>query len=114
METYSPTLDDVFHALADATRRSVVTRLAKGSASIMELMAPHRLGLPAFLKHIKVLERCGLITTQKAGRVRTCALKQENLLAVEKWFDEQQAVWKSRYDNLDTLLVNLKGNDDET
>ena len=72
------------------------------------------MGLPAFLKHIKVLESSGLIVSEKAGRVRTCKLRPENLAAVEKWFDEQRAAWQSRYENLDNLLINLQGQVDET
>mgnify|MGYP003335711843 CR=1 FL=1 len=114
MENYSATLDLAFHALADPTRRSVIARLCSGSASIKELAEPFQLGLPAFLKHIKVLESSGLIVSEKAGRVRTCKLRPENLAAVEKWFDEQRAAWQSRYENLDNLLINLQGQVDET
>jgi DNA-binding transcriptional ArsR family regulator len=112
MENYSLSLNDVFHALADPTRRSVIARLGNGSASIKELAEPFGLGLPSFLKHIKVLESCGLIATIKVGRVRTCELKRENLIAAEKWFDEQRAAWQSRYDNLDNLLISLKEQDE--
>jgi DNA-binding transcriptional ArsR family regulator len=114
METYSISIDDVFHALSDPTRRSVIARLASGSASIKELAAPFGLGLPSFLKHIKVLESSGLIASEKVGRVRTCKLKRENLAAAEKWFDEQRVCWENRYENLDNLLTTLKGAEDES
>ncbi len=114
MGNYSASLTSVFHALADPTRRSVIARLGNGSASIKELAEPFGLGLPSFLKHIKVLESSGLIASEKVGRVRTCKLKRENLIAAEKWFDEQRAVWKSRYENLDNLLTTLKGQEDES
>lgn len=71
------------------------------------------LGLPSFLKHIKVLENSGLIASEKVGRVRTCKLKRANLIAAQKWFDEQRAGWESRYDNLDNLLITLKGEGDD-
>lgn len=109
MENYQASLDDAFHALADPTRRSVVARLGSGSATIKQLAEPFPMGLPAFLKHIKVLERSGLIASHKVGRVRTCKLRRENLAAAEQWFDEQRTVWEGRYENLDTLLNTLKG-----
>lgn len=114
MENYSTSLNDVFHALADPTRRSVIARLGSGSASIKELAEPFGLGLPSFLKHIKVLESSGLIASEKVGRVRTCKLRRGNLAAAEKWFDEQRAAWESRYKNLDNLLTTLKGEEDES
>ena len=113
MENYSASLSGVFHALADPTRRSVIVRLSRGSASIKELAEPFGLGLPSFLKHIKVLETSGLIASEKIGRVRTCKLRRDNLAAAEKWFDEQRAVWANRYGNLDSLLTPLKGEEDE-
>jgi DNA-binding transcriptional ArsR family regulator len=114
MANYSATLDDVFQALSDPTRRSVIARLASGSASIKELAEPFGLGLPTFLKHIKVLEACGLIATEKAGRVRTCTLNRRKLIAAEKWFDAQRKGWESRYDNLDNLLSSLQGEEGES
>ena len=114
MENYSPVLDNVFHALADPTRRSVIARLGKGSASIKDLAEPFGLGLPSFLKHIKVLEGSGLIASEKVGRVRTCRLRRENLSVAEKWFEQQRAAWQSRFENLDNLLTTLKGEDGES
>ncbi|RAS38714.1 ArsR/SmtB family transcription factor [Paraburkholderia bryophila] len=114
MENYSSSLNGVFHALADPTRRSVIARLGSGPASIKELAEPFGLGLPSFLKHIKVLESSGLIASEKVGRVRTCKLRRGNLTAAEKWFDQQRAVWENRYENLDNLLTSLKGEDDES
>lgn len=114
MENHSASLNNVFHALADPTRRSVIARLGRGSASIKELAEPFGLGLPSFLKHIKVLEGSGLIASEKVGRVRTCKLKRANLIAAEKWFDKQRAGWESRFDNLDTLLTTLRGDEDES
>lgn len=114
MENYHASLNNVFHALADPTRRSVIARLGRGSASIKELAEPYGLGLPTFLKHIKVLESSGLIASMKTGRIRTCELRRENLTAAEKWFDEQRVGWQSRFDNLDNLLTTLKGEEDES
>lgn len=114
MEHYSNTLNHAFHALSDPTRRYVVARLSSGPASIKELAEPFDMGLPSFLKHIKVLETSGLITSEKSGRVRTCALNKDQLAAAEKWFVQQRANWESRYENLDNLLTGMNGYENET
>ena len=72
-------LDAAFHALADPTRRAVVSRLARGPAPVKELAEPFGMGLPAFMKHLGILERDGLIRTEKVGRVRTCRIEAANL-----------------------------------
>ena len=113
MDNHLIPLDAVFHALADPTRRAVLGRLGTGSATISELAEPFDMALPSFMKHIGVLERSRLIVSQKSGRVRTCALDRESLIAAERWFGEQHLLWQTRYSNLDTLLANIKGNEDE-
>jgi DNA-binding transcriptional ArsR family regulator len=65
------------------------------------------------MKHISVLERSHLLVSRKKGRVRTCALDRESLIAAERWFGEQHLLWQDRYSNLDTLLASIKGDDDE-
>ena len=114
MDNYGAALDSVFHALADPTRRAVVQRLGRGAATVSELAAPFDMALPSFMKHIGVLETSGLIVSKKIGRVRTCTLEQKRLTAAERWFDEQHALWKSRYENLDTLLQTLNGTENES
>jgi len=114
MDKYSTSLDTIFHALADPTRRAVVQRLAKGPAPVKELAEPYDMALPSFMKHLNVLEEAGLIASKKQGRVRTCSFNPDKLEAAEKWFDEQRALWASRFDNLDTLLSSLQGGNDET
>lgn len=113
MDNHPIMLDAVFHALADPTRRAVLGRLGRGSATISELAEPFDMALPSFMKHIGVLERSRLIASHKSGRVRTCALDRESLIAAERWFGEQHLLWQTRYSNLDTLLASIKGNDDE-
>lgn len=113
MENYSASLDAAFHALSDPTRRRVMSRLMRGPAPVKELAKPFEMGLPSFLKHLKILEESGLISSRKEGRVRTCEARADRLAAVERWFDEQRAIWASRYEKLDTLLTNLQGEDDE-
>lgn len=113
MDNKSVELDAVFHALADPTRRAVLHRLGKGTATIGELAEPFDMALPSFMKHISVLERSRLIVSRKIGRVRTCALDRERLIAAERWFGEQHLLWQTRYSKLDSLLANLKGDDDD-
>lgn len=101
-------LDSVFYALGDSTRRAVIQRLGRGPATVSELAAPFNMALPSFMKHVTVLERCGLVRSSKSGRIRTCVLDHQNLAAAERWFDEQRALWAGRYENLDNLLQTLK------
>lgn len=100
-------LDATFHALADPTRRAVIQRLCRGPATVSELAEPFDMALPSFMKHVGVLEGIGLIRSKKIGRIRTCTLEYKNLAAAERWFEEQRAIWKSRYQNLDLLLEKL-------
>lgn len=112
MDNYGLALDSIFHALADPTRRAVIQRLGRGKATVSELAQPFDMALPSFVKHISVLERSRLITSQKRGRVRTCRLELQSLATTDRWFDELRAQWAGRYDNLDTLLVKLNGGED--
>src|SRR3546814_17026722 len=89
-------LDSVFHALADPTRRAVISRLLDGAAPVKRLSEPFQMGLPAFLKHLSVLEASGLIHTEKQGRVRTCRVDAARLAAAEGWLAEQRALWPGR------------------
>lgn len=114
MDNHRRYLDPLFHALADPTRRAVVAELGKGPASVSDLADPFPMGLPAFLKHITVLEEAGIIATRKQGRVRTCTLQEDRLAAAEAWFREQRDLWASRYDQLDDLLITLQDKPDET
>ena len=93
-------LDSVFHALADPTRRAVIARLMDGAAPVKRLSEPFPIGLPAFLKHLSVLEASGLIRTEKQGRVRTCRIDAKRLAAAEGWLAEQRAIWQGRTDRL--------------
>lgn len=110
MESYS--LDNAFHALADPTRRAVVARLMRSPAPVKELARPFDMGLPAFLKHLRVLEDSGLIATEKAGRVRTCRASIARLQQVETWLAEQRAVWQGRTDRLATYVETRLQEDD--
>lgn len=100
MENYYAPLDAAFHALADPTRRAVVSRLVKGPAPVKELAEPFDMGLPSFMKHLRILENDGLISSQKVGRVRTCWVNTERLAAAKSWLSEQRELWQARTDRL--------------
>lgn len=100
----APPLDGVFHALADPGRRAMVDRLMRGPASVSELAAPLDMSLPAVLQHLAVLERSGLVATEKAGRVRTCRLEAGALKTAEQWIAERRTTWERRLDRLDDFL----------
>lgn len=89
-----------FHALGDPTRLAVVEKLLKGPASVSELAEPHPMALPAFTKHLGVLERAGLIRSEKKGRVRTCFIHPPAIRAIDQWFVDRRAMWESRLDRL--------------
>lgn len=93
-----------FAALGDPTRLAIVERLACGPTSAGDLAAPTTLSLPAVLKHVRVLEQAGLVTTAKRGRVRECRLRDDALVAVAEWTAQQQALWSTRLDALGSLL----------
>ncbi len=100
MGNYSVSLNKAFHALSDPTRRAVLNRLLAGPLSVKELAEPFEMGLPSFMKHIRVLEDCDLIASQKQGRIRTCRIKPKQLAAAEKWLSQQRSVWEARTDRL--------------
>lgn len=113
MANNAPALDTAFYALADPTRRAVVARLGRGGASVSELAAPFAIGLPTFLKHLKVLEQSGLVETGKHGRTRICRLRPARLTEVETWLAEQRQVWEARTDRLAAYVeTHLKDADD--
>ncbi len=107
MAKHDSDLSPLFHALADPTRRAILTRLAQGPARVTELADPTGLRLPTVMRHLSVLEDAGLIATSKDGRVRTCALVPEALSPVRTWLDEQRAIWEARLDRLDDYVTRL-------
>ncbi|MEO7997916.1 MAG: metalloregulator ArsR/SmtB family transcription factor [Gemmatimonadaceae bacterium] len=106
MEQYSERLDGIFQALADPTRRAVIKRLGKGSASISDLAQPFDMALPSFMKHVRLLEASGLIRTRKTGRVRTCSIEKKQFAAVDTWLSTQRAIWESQTDRLEQFVTN--------
>ena len=104
-------LDQMFHALADPSRRQMVERLSRGPASVSELAEPLAMSLPAVVQHLAVLEQSGLVTTQKIGRVRTCTLDTGTLSRAEQWINARRKGWERRLDRLGAFLA---ANPDET
>ena len=100
-----PSLDLMYAALADGSRRAMVERLSRGPASVKELAEPLAMSLPAVLQHLRVLEGSGLIRSQKVGRVRTCRLEPAALQAAERWIADRRSQWVSRLDRLETYLT---------
>jgi DNA-binding transcriptional ArsR family regulator len=97
-------LDDVFHALADPTRRSLVERLTRGPASVSELAAPLPMSLPAVMQHLAVLDAAGLTHSEKRGRVRWRRLNVEAMAAAETWIADRRRLWNARLDALERHL----------
>jgi DNA-binding transcriptional ArsR family regulator len=108
MPNQSPGLDRIFYALADPTRRAVLERLNDSPAPVSELAQPFDMALPSFIQHLGVLERCGLVFSQKSGRVRTYQLAPQPLQAAEHWIAKQRTMWEARFDQLDTYLNTIK------
>lgn len=104
MLNHQASLDRVFHALADPTRRAMVERLSRGPASVSELAGPHDLTLAAVVQHLQVLEDSGVIRTEKIGRVRTCRIEPGTLGVAEKWISDHRARWEKRLDRLGDFL----------
>lgn len=105
MAKHYPDLSLLFHALADPTRRSILTRLAAGPARVTDLSEPTGLRLPTVMRHISVLEEAGLIATSKDGRVRTCAIVPDALEPARTWLDEQRSRWEARLDRLEAFAM---------
>ena len=101
-------LNLLFHALADPWRRAMVERLSRGPAPVSELARPLPMSLPAAMQHLGVLEAAGLVRSQKAGRVRTCAIEPGALSQAERWINARRAEWENRLDRLDDYLKTLE------
>ncbi|MEH2051464.1 ArsR/SmtB family transcription factor [Nostoc sp.] len=97
-----------FAALADPTRRAILTHLAKGEASVSELAKPFKMSLPAISKHIKVLERAGLISRGREAQWRPCQIKAQPLRDAADWIEQYRQLWEQRLDQLDDYLHELQ------
>jgi DNA-binding transcriptional ArsR family regulator len=101
-------LSDTFAALANSTRRAILARLAEGAATVNELAEPFEVTLPAISKHIKVLERAGLVTRGHRAQYRPCALDAGPLAKVSTWAEQYRPVWEARFDRMDDYLTQLR------
>lgn len=101
-------IDGVFRALADPTRRHVLERLSRSPASVSELAKPFDMALPSFVEHLRILEGYGLVRSAKSGRVRTYQLVPARMRAAEDWLATQRTFWTTRLDQLDNYLLELK------
>jgi DNA-binding transcriptional ArsR family regulator len=101
-------LDASFAALSDTTRRGILEQLARADASITDLAAKFRMTLTGMKKHVTILERAGLVTTKKVGRVRTCRLGLQRLAEEAAWIERHRQLWDARFDELDIVVEELK------
>jgi DNA-binding transcriptional ArsR family regulator len=110
-------LSETFAALANSTRRSILARLAEGEATVNDLAEPFELTLPAISKHIKVLERAGLVVRGQRAQYRPCALDAAPLEEVSTWAEQYRQAWEARFDRMDDYLARLRpqkaGEDDD-
>ena len=96
--------DRVFNALGDPTRRAIVEKLTRGPTTVSRLAEPLAITITAVRQHLDVLEECGLVRTQKIGRVRTCSFETKGLAVLEVWIKEQRTLWEQRLDRLSDLI----------
>lgn len=114
MHTGTRQLDATFAALADPTRRAILARLAQGEATVLELLEPFDMSQPAVSKHLKVLERAGLISRGREAQRRPSRLEVGPLLEAEAWIERYRAMWERNYERLDALLEELKATRGQT
>ena len=107
MAKHDPDLSILFNALADPTRRSILTQLAERPSAVTDLAEPTGLRLPTVMRHLAVLEEAGLIVTSKDGRIRTCAIVPAALDPARAWIEKQRAIWDARLDRLDAFVMNV-------
>jgi len=99
------TIERVFHALGDPTRRAIVEKLSRGPLSVSRLAEPLDITLTAVVQHLQVLEESGLVHTEKLGRVRTCRVESLGFSLLEQWIADRRSTWERRLDRLDRLLA---------
>ena len=104
----SDPLTQTLSALADPTRRAILARLSKGEATVNELAEPFNMSLPAVSKHLKVLERAGLISRGREAQTRPCRTEPETLKAVDGWLSDYRALWEQRLDRLEAHLAKIQ------
>ena len=100
-----PDIDRIFQALGDPTRRTLLEKLSEGPVSVSRLAEPLDMTLAAVVQHLQILEECGLVRTEKSGRVRTCSIDSRGLTAATDWLSERRSPWDKRLDRLGDLLL---------
>jgi DNA-binding transcriptional ArsR family regulator len=105
MNRKKPSIEGVFHALGDATRRAILERLSQGPVSVSRLAEPLEMTLAAVVQHLQVLEESGLVQTEKLGRVRTCRIEPSGLSVAAEWIGERRSMWERRLDRLGEMLA---------
>jgi DNA-binding transcriptional ArsR family regulator len=105
MLTQRVQVDRVFHALGDPTRRAMIEKLSEGPISVSRLAQPLDITLAAVVQHLQVLEKSGLVRTEKVGRIRTCRVEPKGLTVVERWVSDRRSLWETRFDRLGKLLA---------
>ena len=108
VQYYQSRFDTSFAALSDATRRGVLEQLGRSDASVTDLAEKFHMTLTGMKKHVGVLERAGLVTTEKIGRVRTCRLGRSRLEEEAAWIERYRKLWDARFDELDKVVEELK------
>jgi DNA-binding transcriptional ArsR family regulator len=101
----NPNVNRIFHALGDPMRRALVEKLSEGPISVSRLAEPFDITLAAVVQHLQVLEKSGLVRTEKIGRVRTCRIEPAGLSAAEQWIVDRRTIWERRLDRLGDLLA---------
>ena len=105
MAKKKPSIERIFHALGDPSRRAIVEKLSEGPMSVSRLAEPLDITLAAVVQHLQVLEESGLVHTEKVGRVRTCRIEPAGLSVIEQWIGERRSMWERRLDRLGDLLA---------
>jgi DNA-binding transcriptional ArsR family regulator len=105
MKRKQPSIERVFHALGDPTRRAIVEKLSEGPISVSRLAEPLDISLAAVVQHLQVLEESGLVRTEKVGRVRTCSIEPAGLSVAQQWIGDRRSMWEQRFDRLGDLLA---------
>jgi DNA-binding transcriptional ArsR family regulator len=110
----SPLLDRTFAALADPTRRSILANLTEGERCVTDLAKPHRMSLPAISKHLRVLEKAGLVRRKRDGRVHRLKLEAKPMQEAQQWIEEYRRFWEESLDRLDTYLKEIQSKEPQT
>jgi DNA-binding transcriptional ArsR family regulator len=110
----TPLLDRTFAALADPTRRSILANLAEGERCVTDLAKPHRMSLPAISKHLRVLEKAGLIRRQRHGRLHRLKLEAKPMQEAQQWIEHYRRFWEESFDRLETYLKEVQSEAQES